>query len=1834
MGKELIRVWGAREHNLRGVDLEVPRESLVVFTGVSGSGKSSLAYDTIFKEGQRLFLQSLSAYARQFLGQLERPRVDGIEGLGPAISIDQRGRGRNPRSTVGTITELFDHLRLLFARLGEPHCPRCRVPIESLAPGEIAERLMVRAQGERVVILAPMVRERKGEYRKELADWLAQGFVRARIDGEIVRLEDAPELDRYVIHTIELVVDRVLVDRSRKVRIRDSIERALALTGGTVGFLRSPGGGERSTLPGAQLLPGGEVYERQSTARACPVCGFSLPEIEPRLFSFNAPQGACPTCHGLGYRRHPVPERVVTAPDLPLPGAIGCLTDEGKVPFVKLGMPEIEAVARVLGVDVSRPWRELPGEFKELVLHGSGSRTFELEYTFRRRGRRYRRKRSMPFRGILPALALAYSWTSARFLERCMETTVCPDCQGTRLRPEARAVTFGGHHLGELASMSLERLLGWAEGVELGVGEEAAVGGPLMKEIRSRLRLLVELGLGYLTLDRSAGSLSGGEYQRIKLARQLGSRLQGVLYVLDEPTVGLHPRDNQRLVRTLGELRDLGNTVLVVEHDEDTMRAADLVVELGPDAGRLGGRVVALGSPDQVAAQDTHTGRFLAGRERIPVPERRRIPTGELVIRGARANNLEGIDVHVPLGVLVAVTGVSGSGKSSLVDLTLKRALTAHFHKHARLEPGPHDRIDGLGLIDKVIEIDQDPIGRTPRSNPGTYTKVFDHIRELFASLPESRARGFSKGRFSFNVPGGRCEECKGAGVKLVEMQLLAPVLVTCEVCEGRRFNRETLEITYKGLDISQVLDLTIDRAREVFAAIPKISATLDVLSSVGLGYVKLGQPSPTLSGGEAQRMKLASELRRPATGRTLYILDEPTTGLHAADVAMLLEALQRLVDEGNTVLVVEHNMELVKAADHVIELGPGGGEAGGRVIATGTPEDLASNASTPTGEALARVLTERAGQDERALSMAAEALAEYRGPTQSAMAPRARMRDIHIVGASKHNLAGIDVTIPGESLTVITGVSGSGKSSLAFHTLFAEGQRRYVDSLSTYARRFLGRMSDPQVERLEGLAPAIAIDQKTAPRSPRSTVATATELHDYLRVLYARIGRPHCPVCGRELVASSPSRAAARARAEFGEGTRVLVTIAGGGGRTREELVALGVTRILVPGPGGFEVVKVAHLNRDGLPKGAEPILDRCLAGAGARLAEAVARGYDLAGGLVTIRVHEDPTRAMEVTRSRTCPDHGIQVHDELSPRHFSFNHYKGACPTCSGLGFMAKVRSGRRGRRGRRPGEPEIVPTGELCPTCHGERLGPVPRAVTVGGIRLPELTSMTVAEALASIEGMELGPHDREVAEDLLREIIGRLTRMVQLGVGYLGLDRATSTLSGGEAQRIRLATQLGSGLTGCVYVLDEPTVGLHPADTGRLLDTLRGLRDQGNTVVVVEHDRDTMVAADHIVDLGPGPGEHGGRVVAQGTPAQVAEVEESLTGAYLAGRLVIPVPEQRRAGRGELVVRGARANNLAGVDAAFPFAAVTCVTGVSGSGKSSLVLDVLARALGARVGQAMGRPGEHDGVEGAERVRRVVLVDQSPIGRSPKSNPATYTGLMDHVRKLFASLPESQARGYRAGRFSYNRAEGQCPVCKGAGAIQKEMHFLSDVWLTCDACKGKRYNQATLEVRYGGMNIADVLDSTVEQAAKLFANHRGISRICARLLDVGLGYLRLGQPATTLSGGEAQRLKIAAELGRRTGEGTVYVLDEPTTGLHPADVVGLVDLLHRLADKGAAVVVIEHNPELVKTADRIVDLGPGPGPDGGRVVAQGTPEEVVRVQESHTGRYLEAYLARRA
>ncbi len=1998
-----ILIEGAREHNLRNVRLELPRNQLICLTGVSGSGKSSLAFDTLYAEGQRRYVESLSSFARQFLGQMPKPDVDRIAGLSPSISISQKTAGQSPRSTVGTITEIHDYLRVLFARVGKGNCPECGRPITAQTVDQIIERISALPVGTKYLILAPLIRGQKGEYRDLFDDLRRQGFARARADGRIVHLNDDLRLDRQMRHMIEAVVDRLVAGPKARSRLGEAVELALKIGQGSLILAFEPNDEREEDATNGEGKPEGDM--RFSANYACSHCNLSFEPPSPQLFSFNSPQGMCPDCAGLGQIYSFDPDKLI--PDATKSFQQGAVELVGKWKEMGRWRRHIfRGVADTLerkheahsGTILETAWEELDPKFQHALLWGTG----DEHITFTWRGGASGHKWGGKYEGIIPKLLEQYRTTKSRpqrrQLEKYMRIIDCGQCDGERLNPQARAVTLRTlspqfadtpeQTLPQICSMSISDAEEFFTALDLDLPGHI-IATEALKEIRGRLGFLKNVGLEYLTLDRSAPTLSGGEMQRIRLAGQIGCGLVGVLYVLDEPSIGLHPRDNDRLLDTLRSLRDQGNTVVVVEHDEDTMHAADMVVDFGPGPGVRGGEIVALGSPEEVMRQPRSlTGQYLSGAKRIPIPSpRRAIGEKKLVVRNAAHNNLRGVDVEIPLGVFVCVTGVSGSGKSSLVNDILVEALMRDLNAGLGA-PGKHDAIDGVENLDRMISIDQSPIGRTPRSNPATYIKVFDEIRDLYAQMPEAKARGYKPGRFSFNVEGGRCEACEGNGSTKLEMDFLADVWVTCPVCEGHRFNRETLQIRFKGKSISEVLEMDVQEALNHFENVPSVRHRLQTLHDVGLDYMKLGQPSPTLSGGEAQRVKLARELVKSNPGHTLYLLDEPTTGLHFADIELLLKALQGFVDAGHSVLVVEHNVEVIKTADWIIDLGPEGGRGGGEIVACGTPEQVAECEKSRTGAALKRYFEMQKAADARDKNAPRPAAAK-RPRVESATAIKVR-------GAKQHNLKNVDADIPRDKLTVCCGQSGSGKTSLAMDTIYAEGQRRYVESLSSYARQFVGQMEKPKLDHIEGLSPAIAIEQKHSGHSPRSTVGTVTEIYDYLRIVMARLGEPYCPACDVPIGTQTTDEIVAKILAHP-TGTKlnlmapVEVNVGERYDALWEELRSAGYARVRIDGIT-YSLDQAPSVDRRRKHE-TYVVIDRVVVrpDASSRIAGSVENVLALGKGVLAIAYPRDEAAEPDwtvVTHSQhfACEQCGRSF-EPLSPHHFSFNSSLGWCPACEGLGVQTGTNPAlllrdpkltlAEGAIGLWPdpqsplframlagfcgatGIPSNVPFDELggkhrrsimqgtgerwfeavgsnfrfkfqykglypaldeasrlsqamraklehlvdeveCSVCGGSRLRDDSSAARLRGRTVDDICRMPLGRMLNEFKSWPMNERERKIAGEIHREIVNRTQFLVDVGLDYLTLARSAPTLSGGEMQRIRLAAQVGSGLCGVLYVLDEPTIGLHPRDNRRLLDAMKRLRDLGNTLIVVEHDREVIAEADQLLDFGPAAGRFGGEIVAQGEPLQVAKKRGSVTGPYLSGAKSIAVPSNRRMeslyasaeaeaapsakkkttktakakavaktgakstakkkaatapavsyaeasqlilapGGGWLEIVGARHNNLKNVTVPMPLGAFSVITGVSGSGKSSLIEDILYQSLAKTLHRAKTFPGAHDFLRGVERINKVIRVDQQPLGQTPTSNPATFTGVFDLIRELFAQLPEAKLHGYTARRFSFNVPGGRCEKCEGAGQLKIEMHFLPDVWVECDVCRGRRYNAETLGVKFRGQSIADVLNMSCGEAVKLFDNIPKIRRILQTLCDVGLDYVTLGQSAPTLSGGEAQRVKLAAELARPDTGQTLYLLDEPTTGLHFDDLAKLLDVLNRLVDLGNSVVVIEHNLDVIKTADWIIDMGPEAGDEGGHVVACGTPEDLVAHTErrksdpsllrSYTGEMLTPILA---
>ena len=1872
MSENFIHIRGAKQNNLKNLDLQIPLNALTVITGVSGSGKSTLAFDILYAEGQRRYVESFSAYARQFLDRMDKPDVESIEGIPPTIAIDQSRPVKTSRSTVGTMTELHDHLKLLFSKIAVLYCRGCERVVERDTAQSVFHKLAALPEGSPVVLTFPLAASsvswhevRKGLQQAGFHRLLVQQSVR-----ELDELNDAPP------DGLEIVVDRFAYRRDNQKRILDSLEQAFHYGKGRLNF----------------FLPQ-ENWRREpfSNHLHCPHCDITYRDPTSNLFSFNSPLGACETCRGFG--------RVIDIDlDLVIPDPGKPLSEGAIKPWVTKARRtrRLMEFCERKRIPTKKPFGELTGKQKQLIIDGDGD--FKgIRGWFRRLERR------------------SYRMHVRVLLARYRAYLLCPECQGSRLKPDALHYRIEGKDIAQINAMSVGAAHRFFSELKP-TGAMDQVAGLILEEIRRRLGYLLGVGLEYLTLDRQSRTLSGGELERVDLTTAIGSSLVNTLYVLDEPSIGLHPRDSRRLVEILHRLRSNQNTIVVVEHDPEIIKETDYIIDLGPKAGEQGGQVMFAGSYDALLKNENSlTAAYLSRRKTIPFPLRNRKPflKRSIKIEGACANNLKNIDIEIPLGLLVCITGVSGSGKSSLVDEVLYRNLKKL--KESTVANVVHcAKIEGADKISEIVLVDQSPVGTTPRSNSATYMKVFDGIRRLFAGVDLSRMRGYTPSTFSFNIEGGRCETCRGEGYEKVEMQFLSDVYTSCPECHGSRFREEILEVTYRGKNIRGILDLTVSEAIEFFKDTPEIKDGLYPLRAVGLEYVRLGQPLTTLSGGESQRLKLAAHMARAKKAGTLFIFDEPTTGLHFHDIERLLWAFNELIDQGHSIVVIEHNMEVVKCADHIIDLGLEGGDAGGSIIAVGTPEQVAQVESSHTGRYLRPYLrTDTASPFVPKLEKSLSVQEEKRSTEND--------NAITIVGAKEHNLKNISLNIPRDRFVVITGLSGSGKSSLAFDIIYAEGQRRYIDSLSAYARQFLQVRARPNVDLLAGIPPTVAIEQRLSQGGKNSTVATVTEIYHYLRLLYSKVGKQHCVQCGRQIRSLTRSQILDRvSRSYRGKEVMVLSPMVRGRKGFHKEIIAgarrLGYRRARIDGE--LMDLRSPELS-NGLERFKEHDIDIVIgkAKAGGREVEAmIDQGLRLGNGVI----HLISERGEQIFNQRLfCLRCGIG-YEPLDPRLFSFNSRQGACSQCGGMGFewdfdpdliiadptksvsetlitLADLFSGNAShlqramlrlldslkekdpididkpfaRLAKKPRQ-EILyggsgrgafvglipclrdiwqqlendPSPELaellsespCPACLGRRLNSRAQAVRVDGKAIWQVTAFSVHEAREYFNSLQIAhadngnaERDRAVADKILREIQQRLQFLSEVGLPYLTLDRRADTLSGGEAQRIRLAAQLGSNLRGVCYILDEPTIGLHPRDNDMLLRTLRRLEEVGNTVLVVEHDEATIESADLIVDLGPGAGVHGGKVVALGSPEEIRKDPNSLTGAFLRAERKRIGPKRELVKPAWLTIRGAKANNLKNIDIGLPLGMWTCVTGISGSGKSTLVREVLYKGLKMKLDQFAGRPGAHKDIIGWQALERVVEVDQTPIGKTPRSVPASYVGVLDEIRKLYALAPEARLRGYTPSRFSFNVKGGRCEECAGQGKIRKEMSFLPDVFIDCEVCRGERFNEETLSIRYNDKNIADVFRMTVEETVPFFHAFPKIARPLKILDDIGMGYITLGQSSNTLSGGEAQRIKLAYELGKESHGKTLYVLDEPTTGLHFIDVEKLIHILHRLVEMGNTVVTIEHNLDIVKDADYLIDLGPEGGEQGGHLVACGSPLEVIMDgKQSYTARFLREYL----
>lgn len=1823
---DYVIVRGARQNNLKGVDLNLPLYQLNVITGPSGSGKSSLAFDTIYAEGQRRYVETFSPYTRQFLERMDKPAADEIRGIPPAIAIEQANHIKSSRSTVGTMTEINDYLKLLYPRVAHGFCPSCEREVRPDTPTSVVGQILKAYKEKRILVVFPVRGGENVEVEEFYGFLQAQGYLRVWTGDKVERTDEASSLER-VPATVMVVQDRLEIKTGVKSRLTEAVEQSLVLGKGRMEVVDLDNGARHP----------------YSTGWHCAHCDVDLRMPVPSLFSFNNPLGACPECRGFG--------RVIGIDvDRALPNKRISIRGGVVKPFQSGASQECQKhlmkAAMHKGIDVDIAFDHLPEEDQRWVFEGDKDVDVADEELWDG-GDWY------GVQGFFKWLeSKAYKMHVRVLLSRYRSYTKCAACDGGRYQPQTACYRIldkekNWYQLAELNHLPVSRALEVIRG--LVVENEDSTVRMLQNEVATRLGYLVEVGLGYLSLDRTTRTLSGGEIERVNLTSCLGASLVNSLFVLDEPSVGLHPRDISRMVQVMKDLRDKGNTLLVVEHEEAVIRAADNLIDIGPGRGAQGGNLVYEGPVKKIgSAKNSLTAAYLTGERKIPVPQKRRKGKNFIEISGASEHNLQALDVKFPLGVFCCVTGVSGSGKSTLVNDVLAANLLRRYGVNLDEEPGKCQSIDGIEHLDEVVVVDQSPLSRTPRSTPAVYIGVFDGIRDLFSKLPESQARGYTAGTFSFNSGQGRCERCGGTGYERIEMQFLSDLYIRCPECDGKRYQPEVLEVKLEEKSVHDILSMTVTEAVKFFKKLTGhkgILEPLQVLEEVGLGYLQLGQPVNTLSGGESQRLKLVGHLVEKKAGNALLIFDEPTTGLHFDDIAMLIKVFERLVEQGNSLVVIEHNVDVIKCADHVIDLGPEAGDGGGYIVIEGTPEKVATCKKSWTGQYLRPALEGRIVEEET------DADAGERAGRV------ARSTGIMVHGAREHNLKNISVEIPRDKMVIVTGLSGSGKSTLAFDIIFSEGQRRFLDSMSPYARQFVEQLEKPDVDLISGLPPTVAIEQRVTRGGGKSTVATVTEIYHFLRLLYAKVGEQYCPDCEVSVEKQSVGTIAEQVEAMAKKGrVRILAPLVKARKGFHTDVAKWaekkGYELLLVDG----NFVPVEGFQK--LDRYREHTIDVVVGeGSPSHLNEiqgAVKRALEIGKG--TAKVLDKNGKIHILSREMSCPSCGLAF-EELDPRMFSFNSPHGWCATCRGFGEVLNFRPSSVDRaesvleeelEEEKAMENSDEGERQACPQCEGARINRTARNVFVDGVGIDQFARASIQHAEELLGALKLTGTKRTIGKSILPEIGQRLEFMKKVGLSYLALGRSAKTLSGGESQRIRLAAQLGSNLRGVLYVLDEPTIGLHPRDNVALLDTLEILKGKGNSLIVVEHDEETMRRADRIIDLGPGAGQHGGTIVSEGTVAQIKKTKQSLTGQYLQRSGYFKIHAERRS-CGEdiqwLQLRGARANNLKEVDVDIPLGRLVVLSGVSGSGKSSLMRGVLLPALKSGV-RRVGRRAKnqyvlqpYDSIEGAEHVEAVYEVDQSPIGKTSRSTPATYIKVFDEIRKVFAQLPESRMRGYQAGRFSFNNDGGRCETCAGQGVIKMEMSFLPASYIPCDECEGKRYNAQTLEIRYQDKSIGDVMDMTIAEAAEFFASFPKIQRPLGLLVETGLGYLRLGQPSPTLSGGEAQRLKLVSQLKRGTGraaeallrqgrptKSTVYLLEEPTIGLHMADVEQLLKVLHRLVEEGNSVLVIEHNVSVIAEADHLIDIGPEAGDGGGEVVASGTPEEVAKSKKSRIAPFL--------
>lgn len=1713
-----LKIEKAKENNLKNISLEIPHDEFVVITGLSGSGKSSLAFDTVYAEGQRRYIETFSPYTRQFFDKVKKPEVDRMSGVRPAIAIQQRTRITNSRSTVGSLTNCNEYLKIIWSNLAVPNCPECGSELIRWTPSTASlklEELCSEFPDDTFLIGAEIKEEKNIE--STIQNLKEVGISRG-VDPKTEEIKPLSEIKSF---PLTVIFERISKRNFKKSRAQEAIEQGMVLGKNTAVIIHQ------------RELKKSERFYFSSDFKCNNDCSVVVTKPRPALFSFNHPYGACSQCKGFGRILTIDLKKAIPDPNLSLEdGAIATWSGEGTTWERKY----LKRFCEKNGIDLTKPWNKLSSKEQELILY-------------------YDKK---DFTGLIPWFQWiekkAYKMHVRVFLSRFRMQIECPSCLGKRLKKDALAYHINGKSLPDVWNMPMSVFQGWLKNISNKKIDNRELEDAI-SALSSRVEYLVDLGLPYLTLERQARTLSGGETQRVNLASALGSELTSTHFVLDEPSVGLHPRDSERLTSSIKKLTKKGNSLLVVEHDRDLILSADSVLELGPEAGKKGGEVSFQGS-----IKDWNTKSLEFKRPHLLLESETK---SFIKIKNANARNLKNIEVTIPLGKLTCLIGVSGSGKSTLIQEVLAKEFESK-----------NGNISGQESIESIQIVDQSSLAKSPRANIGTYSDIWEVIRDLLASTEGAQSRALSKSSFSFNVNAGRCLACSGAGFIREDMQFLSDVYVPCEVCLGKRFQTTVLEVEWQGKNVDDILRLSIDEGISFFKEYPKIVEPLILLSELGLGHLTIGHPLSELSGGESQRLKLVPFLRSSGKGKHLFIFDEPTTGLHIKDVEKLARLFLNLRNKGHTIVCVEHNLDLISCADWIIELGPEGGEEGGYKLFEGEYEKLLKS-KTPTANYLSKNKTNKPFSGKSTFT-----------PPQA----------LTIKGAREHNLKDISVSVPFDKIVTLTGASGSGKSTIAKDIIFAEGQRQYLECLSPYARQFIKELKRPHIDSIQNLRPTICVHQHTFQPSKLSTVGTMSESYNFLRLLFSKVGIQHCPSHpSQAIVQSTSSDIAEEIKGKFNSNVRILAPIIklkkGFHREIFNRAVSSEISEVRVDG-----VFISPRLVSYDLERNKAHSIDFVVAKCNPRnvdleiLTQSLDQALSLSGGAVIVHTGSEE---IVFSSERACPTckRGFLKPD---PEDFSFSSKRGACKKCKGAG---------------------IDKAGKICKGCQGTRLGEVGRFVKLQNLTIHEAALQTPEAALLWLENLSLPSRFQVIASPVLLELKARLKTLVSVGLNEIPLNRGCNTLSGGELQRLRLASAMGSPLSGVMYIFDEPSIGLHPQDNEKILKELRELKERGNSVLIIEHDPATIKASEFVIDVGPSGGKNGGEIMFSGEISEFIS-SNSPTAVALTERVL--VSNEKREFENSIKLTNGTLNNLNNFSITMPLQAMNVIAGVSGAGKSTLLHGIIASLLSGASKEQKEFSGAAGEIVSDLPIKDLVLIDQKPIGANSRSTPVSYLGMWDHIRSVFSETVEAKSKGYSASFFSYNAGKGRCTECKGLGFIKLEMSFLPDAVMECEVCLGRRYTEDAELIHFKNLSIADVLNLTFEEAKSIFTHHRKIYQPLHYACELGLGYLTLGQHANTVSGGESQRLKLVKELMAPERGHMVYLLDEPTTGLHRNDIKRLVHVLKSLTKRGHTVFIIEHDDYVIANGDFVVELGPGAGDKGGKCIFSGSPSELKKAK----------------